>query len=81
MEWFEIRFDFRGKRVTGFVHKFGAFYHVSFSDTEILHCFGGLITMDADYSNFQFKGHLPEEPKDGATLHKAIVSALKSRER
>jgi hypothetical protein len=74
MESFTIRMDFRGRRVNANVHQHEAFYLIWFSDTEIVHSFGGQIQLSADLKTMS--GHR-SGADDEKKLHNAIVHELK----
>jgi hypothetical protein len=72
MQSYIINLRFRGKDVTGTVHKYDAFSFVYFSDSLIIQDFGGQLEFDGDNKFVQEKSG-----KDLPDLVRSIKSQLR----
>ncbi|MFL5811342.1 MAG: hypothetical protein ACJ749_17600 [Flavisolibacter sp.] len=73
MEHFQIRMDFRGRRIDAQVHKHTDCYLVWFTDSEVVHSFGGQIQISDHLKTMN--GHKPGA-EDEKKFHAAIVKEL-----
>jgi hypothetical protein len=77
MRDFAIRFDFRGNRYAAIVHRHIDHINVWFTDSLLVHAFGGLIVYTSDYTIKEAK---KTEEKDYTDFHHAIIKELKKLE-
>jgi hypothetical protein len=72
MKYFDIRVDFRGKRITGHINDYGEYLLITFTEDEVLKEFGGQFKLSADFKTIEHHYH----PDDEKKFHNAIVHEL-----
>ena len=74
MQSYPINFYFRSNNFKAQVHKHITHYHIWFTDTELIHDFGGMVTFSTD---FRFQSGKLTKAADASLFYKAISDYLK----
>ena len=73
MESYPINFYFRSHNFKAQVHKHTTHYHIWFTDSELIHDFGGMITFTPD---FLFRSGKVTKAEDAKLFYKAIADYI-----
>ena len=73
MESYQLNFYFRSHNFKAQVHKHTTHYHIWFTDTQLIHDFGGMITYSPEYI---FQSGKASKVEDANAFYKAIAEYL-----